>query len=203
MERTATARGTSGRIDRDDSVLVEIRGCYGIRRFGLSAEQALDLRQRGQRTLFRPRLNLFGRELQQSGQVLVAIHTELGAQRALAHAAIDQGRHLRFRLGFLYSSARLPANRWARAENEWKEVIARYSAASDLFDLDGPLCPDRGCAVLPLGDKALGCGRTHFRQQGGERCLRQPLLFSIGEDVHWRIISPAVSLVNSPAICEL
>lgn len=90
MERTTTERGTSGRIDRDDAVLVEIGGCYGIGRLRIAAEQALDLRESRQDALLRPALDLRCGELQQGRQVLVACETESGAQRALTHPSIDQ-----------------------------------------------------------------------------------------------------------------
>lgn len=121
MKRTATARGKSGRIDRDDSVMVEIRGGYGIRRFGLSAEQALDLRQRGQRTVFRPRLHLFGRELQQSGQVLVAGNTQTSAQRALAHATVNQvANGCAFRRTALEEPARMQLQQRKGTSSSWR-----------------------------------------------------------------------------------
>lgn len=76
MERTATARGTSGRIDRDNAVVVEIGGCYGIGWLGLAAEKALDLRECRQDALLRPALDLHCGELQQGRQVLVACDAE-------------------------------------------------------------------------------------------------------------------------------
>lgn len=112
MERTATARGTSGRIDRDDSVMVEIRGGYGIRRFWLYAEQALDLRQRGQRTLFRPRLDQFDRKLEQGGQVLVVGNAKPGAQRAFTHPQTYS-----YRDDLARNLARSPEDHWLFAHH--------------------------------------------------------------------------------------
>jgi len=136
-----TARdGLSSGVDRGDAIRVGIlvRGLSSG--LCLNTEQTLDLRQRGQDALFRPRLYLFHGKLQQGGQVLVAIHTELGAQRALAHAAIDFCAQLRdcFGLGF---------------RRIWpKDVRAELVAgdASGQLDCDATFCGN-ATAVVPAG----------------------------------------------------
>ncbi|PZS98286.1 hypothetical protein A7X83_02895 [Stenotrophomonas maltophilia] len=79
-ESGMTARdGLSGGVDRADAIRVGIldRGLSSCLWF--NTEKALDLRERGQNALLRPCLHLFHGKLQQGGQVLVAVHTELGA----------------------------------------------------------------------------------------------------------------------------
>nr|DAI92582.1 MAG TPA: hypothetical protein [Caudoviricetes sp.] len=180
----------SGHLQGGVTVLVGVVR-RGLRlRLLLEAQQAMDLRQRRQHALFRPALNLLGRQLQHLRQLLVSRQAQPGAQRALAHAAVDQlvdhsARHILHRL---------------RTENSWEQLEATHRATGCEVDLNSPLGLDGSCSVLPLGDKALSGRRTHFCQQGGERRLRQALLFSVGGDVHTASMSGTDSKVNSAAI---
>jgi hypothetical protein len=136
-----TARdGLSGGVDRGDAICVGIivRGLSSG--LGLSAEQALDLRQGGQNALLWPCRNLFDGKLQQGGQVLVAGHTKLGAQRALAHAAIDFCAQLCDCLGLGFRRI------WPK--DVWAELVA--GDASGQLDCDATFCGN-AAAVVPAG----------------------------------------------------
>jgi len=86
---TTARNGLSGGVDGTDAagigILVRLLSSC-LRR---ATEKALDLRQRRQNAILRPRRNVLHGKLQQGGQVLITVHTELGAQRALGDAAVD------------------------------------------------------------------------------------------------------------------
>lgn len=136
-----TARdGLSGGVDGPNAVGVGIlvRGLSdGL---WLNTEQALDLRQCGQDALFRPSLYFLEGKLQQGGQVLVAGHTKLGAQRALAHAAIDFCTQLRDCLGLRFRRI------WSK--DVWAELVA--GDAGGQLDCDATFCGN-ATAVIPAG----------------------------------------------------
>ncbi|WP_244900801.1 MULTISPECIES: hypothetical protein [Stenotrophomonas] len=79
----------SGNLQRGIAVFIGVMRRWLRLGLFLDAEQTLDLRQRRQGALLCPALNLLGGELQHFGQLLVGAHAQPGAQRALAHAAID------------------------------------------------------------------------------------------------------------------
>lgn len=136
-----TARdGLSSGVDRGDAIRVGIpvRGLSSG--LCLNTEQTLDLRQRGQDPLFWPRLYLLHGQLQQDGQVLVAIHTELGAQRALAHTAIDFCAQLRDCLGLGFRRI-------------WPKDVRTKLVAGDAggqLNCDATFCGN-AAAVVPAG----------------------------------------------------
>lgn len=134
-----TARdGLSGGVDRGDAILVGIivRGLSSG--LGPSAQQALDLRQGGQNALLWPCRNLFKRELQQGGQVFVAGHTELGAERALTHPAVNLCTKL------LRSLTGGTSRIWP--ENVGPQLMARYAGRK--LNRNAALCRNAP-AVVP------------------------------------------------------
>lgn len=85
MKRTATARGTSGRIDRDDSVVVEISGSDGIGGRSLDSKNEQNLRNCGDSAEERPLRNVLDRQTQDLRQVPVGGETKPVHQLLLGH----------------------------------------------------------------------------------------------------------------------
>lgn len=137
---TTTRDGLSSGVDRRDSIRVGIlhRGLNSG--LCLNAKQALNLRQRGQDALFRPSLYLFQGKLQQSGQVPIAVHTKLGAQRALGNAALELCAQLH---DFLALGSRRV---WPK--HVWAELVT--GDPSRKLDCDATFCWN-ATAVVPAG----------------------------------------------------
>jgi hypothetical protein len=136
-----TARDAlSGGVDRTNAVGVGIVVCGNRSGLSLDTKQTLDLRQCGQDALVRPPRYLFHGQLQQGRQVLVAIDTELGAQRALGDAAVDLCAQLR---DFLALGSRRV---WPK--HVWAELVT--GDPSRQLDCDATFCWN-ATAVVPAG----------------------------------------------------
>lgn len=90
MKQRNAERGTSGRVNRNDSIDIRVfwRGSgFWLR---LNAEQLHNLREGWDALLFRPRLDLGRRQLQHLRKMRVALEGQLRPQRALSHTTVDQ-----------------------------------------------------------------------------------------------------------------
>jgi hypothetical protein len=137
---TTASDGLSGGVDRADTIRVGILVRWLSSSLWLNAEQSLDLRQCGQDALFRPTLYLFQGKLQQGRQVLIAVHTEPGAQRALGDAAVDLCAQLHDFL--LLGSRRV----WPK--HVWAQLVT--GDPSRQLDCDATFCWN-ATAVVPTG----------------------------------------------------
>lgn len=187
---TKARDGQLGGMDVEiDSAGVGVFGSSDGRCLLLHPEQLHHLRQRRDALVFRPGRYLFHRKLQHLRQMGISGKAQSGAQRALAHPVIDLRRN----------DLPLGLDRH-RAKHRRQQLEPANRAPGCKINLDCSLRLDGGCALLPLGDEALGGGRTRCRQQSGERRLRQTLFFSVGGDVHRSSMSAPDIEVNSAAI---
>lgn len=85
MKRTATARGMSRRIDRDDSVVIEVLGSDGIEHRSLDPKNEQNLRECRDRAEERPLRNVLDRQTQDLRQVPVGGETKPVHQLLLGH----------------------------------------------------------------------------------------------------------------------